>query len=129
MSPERREYERISYAVTASYRVFLQKTLRKEELFYGQADIVNISGGGIQVRLSDVSSDLLDELLKSQKKLVLEFTLYIDDKPVKVHGKMAWAHEDTNTRAGICFVDVGASEQKLIMDYIDQALTHNEQTE
>ena len=129
MTSERREYERISYTVSANYRVFLQKTLKKEELFYGQADIVNISGGGIQVRLSDVSSDLLDELLKSQKKLVLEFTLYIDDKPVKVHGKMAWAHEDTNTRAGICFVDTGASEQKLILDYIEQTLAQNEQPE
>ncbi|MCD6459452.1 PilZ domain-containing protein [bacterium] len=126
MTSERREFERISYAVSANYRVFLQKTLRKEELFYGQADIVNISGGGIQVKMSDVSSDLLDDLLKSQKKLILEFTLYIDGKPVKVHGKMAWAHEETNARAGICFVDISASEQKLILDYIEQSLSKNE---
>ena len=43
MTVERRRSERISFDINANYRVFIQKTLKKEELFYGSAKILNIS--------------------------------------------------------------------------------------
>ncbi len=125
MTSERREFERVSFSIAANYRVYLQKALRKEELFYGQADIVNISGGGIQVGLRDVSSELLSDLLESHRKLLLEFELIVDGKPVILRGKMVWAHREQKTEAGICFVDIGAEEQKIILDYVEENLSHN----
>ncbi len=128
MSLERREFERISFELSANYRVFLQKTLKREELFYGIADLVNISGGGIQVRLRDVAPELLKDLLQDNRKLLLEFTMNVADKPVTVRGKVAWANEEDTANAGICFVDIGMDEQKLILDYIDEKLS-KKQTE
>ncbi|MDX9701570.1 MAG: PilZ domain-containing protein [Candidatus Auribacterota bacterium] len=125
MTSERREFERIPFTIIANYRVYLQKTLRKEELFYGQADIINISGGGIQVSLRDVSSDLLSDLLESHRKLLLEFELTVGGKPVILRGKMVWARREQKTEAGICFVDIGTDEQKLILDYVEENLSHN----
>lgn len=125
MTSERREFERIPLTITANYRVFLQKTLRKEELFYGQADIINISGGGIQVSLRDVASDLLSDLLESHKKLLLEFELIVEGKPVTLQGRMVWARKEQKTEAGICFVDIGTEEQKLILDYVEENLSQN----
>lgn len=126
MKSERREFERISFAVSADYRVFLQKTLKKEELFYGIADIINISGGGIQVRLRDVASDLLKELLENNRKLILEFSINVGGKPVTLLGKVAWAKEENITKAGICFVDIGMDEQRIILDYIEEHLSKNQ---
>jgi len=125
MRPDRREFERIPYELKSSYKVYLQKTLKKEELFYGKAEIVNLSGGGLQVRLEDVSSDLLQDLLAQQKKLILEFDIRINNENVKVQGKMMWARQEENTKAGICFVDLGIDEQKMILDYVEQNILKN----
>lgn len=125
MAIERREFERIPMAVTTEYRVYLQKALKREELFYGKAQIINISGGGIKVRLQDVASDLLQELLEKNKKLILEFALRIGEKHVTVLGKMMWAQEEETTNAGICFVDVPQDDRKYILDFIE-SITENE---
>ena len=125
MGSERREFERVPFELTADYKVFLQKTLKKEELFYGKAGIINISGGGIQVKLHDVSSDLLQELLATQRKLLLEFSIPLNSRIVKVYGKMAWAKQEGSTQAGVCFVDIGVDEQKLIADFVEQNLSRN----
>ncbi|GEM_PF-3094657 len=125
MHPDRREFERIPYELKSSYKVYLQKTLKKEELFYGKAEILNLSGGGLQVKLEDVSSDLLQDLLAQKKKLILEFDLMINNQPVKVNGKMMWAREEHKTKAGICFVDIGMDEQKIILDYVEQNILKN----
>ncbi|MEW6535429.1 MAG: PilZ domain-containing protein [Candidatus Auribacterota bacterium] len=123
MSTERREFERIPYEVVTDYRIYLQKTLKKEELFYGKAQIINISGGGIQVRLQDVASDLLSDLLEKNKKLMLEFDVQIEDKTVTVYGKMIWAKEEGTTQAGICFVDIDTEERSKILHYIERQMS------
>ncbi|MCB1195017.1 PilZ domain-containing protein [bacterium] len=119
MTLERREFERVEFTVTANYKVYLQKTLKKEELFYGVADLVNISAGGIQVVLKDVPSDLLQDLLDNDRKLLMAFDITVRDATTTIWGKMVWASEDRTTHAGICFVDMDVEAQKNILDYIE----------
>ncbi len=122
MGAERREFKRVSLEIKANYRVFLQKTLRKEELFYGTATIVNLSGGGIQVKLGDGAPDLLENLLENHRKLLLEFDLDVDGSSVKIQGKMIWVQREEKTQAGVCFVDIDSSKRKLILDYVEQCI-------
>ncbi len=129
MGAERREFKRVSLEIKADYRVFLQKTLRKEELFYGTATIVNLSGGGIQVKLGDGAPDLLENLLESHRKLLLEFDLVVDGSPVTILGKMVWAKREEKTQAGVCFVDIGASKRKLILDYVEQCISEDSESD
>lgn len=125
MGAERREFQRVSLEIKTDYRVFLQKTLRKEELFYGTATIVNLSGGGIQIKLGDGAPDLLENLLENHRKLLLEFDLVVDGSPVSIPGKMVWAQRDEKTQAGVCFIDIDSNKRKLILDYVEQCIAKN----
>jgi len=129
MGSERREFRRVSLGINTNYRVFLQKTLRKEELFYGTATIVNLSGGGIQVKLGNGAPDLLENLLESNRKLLLEFDLVVDGSLVSIQGNMVWVEREKNTQAGVCFIDVDSNKRKLILDYVEQCITEDVEAE
>lgn len=90
---ERRKYQRLSLVVKARYKVIGKKNAG------GEAECVNVSGGGINVRTKHP--------LAVGDRVEVTFSMPNSEKPITAEGKVIWTEKlNSKVKGGIQFTNI-----------------------
>lgn len=113
---EQRVFYRLTIELPLRYRLV---TRSRAPRVFENGSCLNLSAGGMLVRVRALDEATGDELLAADGRVELEFVLPGVEAPLRVSARPLWMENDGDaTRVGVQFLDLPAAAQEQVQQFV-----------